>query len=152
MSGRKVKHQIKLTLSLITILGVIAFGAVLSGCGPHGSYAWHVGTSQADKNAFFNNQSTVGLCNYWAANYPGGRPQWSTNREAVGAALARRGLNPMYCANPTQDKASISTQQARQAQARAEAAKREACNVARQAFNQCLQSPGMICISPPDGC
>ena len=137
---------------LIRILICSVVSLVLSGCGRHGSIAWHVSTSEAGKIASFDRMSTVGLCNYWAANYPGGRPAWATNREAVGAALERRGLSPMYCANPTQDEVSITTQQARQAQARAEAAKREACYVARQAFNQCMQTDGMTCLSPPAGC
>ena len=130
------------------ILVYLALGTMLSGCGPHGSLAWHVGTSQADKDASFNRMSTVGLCNYWASNYPGGRPQWATNREAVGAALERRGLSPMYCANPTQDDVSIANQQAAEAQARAEQARRQkeqACQAARRALNQCLQTPNLSC-------
>lgn len=143
------------TKPLMNILVFCVLGSILTGCGPHGSLAWHVGTSQADKDASFNRMSTVGLCNYWASNYPGGRPQWATNREAVGAALERRGLSPMYCANPTQDDVSIANQQAAEAQARADQARRQkeqACQAARRALNQCMQTPNMSCYTLPAGC
>ena len=170
--SRVIAGDFKLPLSTISLLFV---AIMLQGCmtnseggmtlGRKGSIAWHATAPLSDKNRYFDTKSIVGLCNFWAENYPGGHPAWEENREQVGLALLRRGQDPMYCANPTDDSVSIAKdeakaakREAKKAKEEARKAKREACEAKVEAYNECREAQNInsgmykVCIIPPMGC
>jgi len=139
----------KLNLTnILCIVVVLSMIGCRSGSGgsflPKGSLAWHAFASPVEKQAAFDNMSTAQLCVKWSAAYPGGHPAWEKNRLGISEALQRRGLSPMYCANPSADEASVLRDQVNAAKAEAERArldaeraKRAACQERMDAYRQC---------------
>jgi len=105
--------------------------------GVEGSPAWHQTAPTADKHAYFDRKSVVELCNEWAENYPGGRTRWKDNRNLIGDALTRKGLNAMHCANPQADEMNVLRDQVNKV-------RRQACETQKEVYRQCLENTESI--------
>ena len=105
----------------ITMVLVSAFS--LSGCstnsngemtlGLKGSPFWHQNAPAIDVANYYEPYQVYQLCNTWDANW-----YYASVRNAISKALIKKGEDPMYCSNPTEDAARKSDYQAQKMEER----------------------------------